>query len=63
MNKFIQYLKNVRAEMAKVSWPTQNEVVGATVLVSVLSVVVSVFIFGVDKALYFILKFLLQMNI
>ncbi|MFP4416142.1 MAG: preprotein translocase subunit SecE [Chitinivibrionales bacterium] len=38
----MQYLKGVRYEMAKVSWPTRGEVVGATTLVVVLSIAVSI---------------------
>ena len=55
MNKLIQYLKDVRSEMAKVSWPQRNEVTGATVLVVVLSIVFSIFVYGCDKLLLFII--------
>jgi len=59
MDKLIQYLKDVRSEMAKVSWPQRNEVTGATVLVVVLSIVFSIFVYGCDKLLlYFVGLFL-----
>jgi preprotein translocase subunit SecE len=51
MNKFIQYLKDVRAEVAKVSWPTQTEVKGATVLVIVFSIVAALYVFACDQGL------------
>jgi preprotein translocase subunit SecE len=51
MNKIIQYLKDVRSEMAKVSWPTKNDVSGATLLVVVLSILVSIFVWACDKVL------------
>jgi preprotein translocase subunit SecE len=51
MDKFIQYLKDVRSEMAKVSWPTRNEVSSATVLVVVLSIIVSLFVYACDLTL------------
>ena len=60
MNKIIQYLKNVRAEMAKVSWPTRTEVTSATVLVVVLSIVVSLYVYACDKVLFFVLGFFLR---
>ena len=53
MNKFIQYLKDVRSEMTKVSWPQRNEVSGATVLVVVLSIIMSIFVYACDKLLLF----------
>jgi len=49
MQKFIQYLKDVRFELAKVSWPTKNEVSGATLLVIILSIVVSLYVFACDS--------------
>ncbi|MDD5675629.1 MAG: preprotein translocase subunit SecE [Chitinivibrionales bacterium] len=61
MKKIIQYLKDVRLEMSKVSWPTRNEVVGATSLVIGLSVAVAIVVRFFD----FILKkvFELVLNI
>mgnify|MGYP003729557479 CR=1 FL=1 len=61
MQKFIQYLKDVRAEMAKVSWPTRDEVVGATTLVAILSIVISLVVKVFDLALSRVLGFLLNM--
>jgi preprotein translocase subunit SecE len=61
MNKLIQYLKDVRAEMTKVSWPTRDEVVGATTLVVIVSIVVAIVIKVFDMALSQILGFLLNL--
>jgi preprotein translocase subunit SecE len=61
MDKFVQYLKDVRAEMAKVSWPSRSEVVGATTLVAVLSIVVALVIKVFDMVLSRVLGFLLNM--
>ncbi|NLG16576.1 MAG: preprotein translocase subunit SecE [Fibrobacter sp.] len=60
MQKFIQYLKDVRSELAKVSWPTKNEVTGATMLVVVLSIVVSLFVYACDKLLLFVVGLFLK---
>ena len=62
MNKMIQYLKDVRSELMKVSWPTRNEVAGATGLVIVLSIVLSLFVYACDKTLYTIIGFFLKAN-
>jgi preprotein translocase subunit SecE len=61
MQKFIQYLKDVRSEMAKVSWPTRDEVVGATTLVVILSIIVSIVIKVFDMALSRVLGFFLNL--
>jgi preprotein translocase subunit SecE len=60
MNKLIQYLKDVRSEMAKVSWPQRSEVSGATVLVVVLSIVFSIFVYACDKLLLFFVGLFLK---
>lgn len=59
MSKLTEYLKNVRSEMGKVSWPTRNEVASATLLVVILSTLVSLFVFASDKLLNFLLGILL----
>ena len=61
MQKFVQYLKDVRSEMAKVSWPSRDEVVGATTLVVILSIMFSIVIKIFDMALSRVLGFLLNL--
>jgi preprotein translocase subunit SecE len=51
MQKFLQYLKDVRQEMSKVSWPNREEIVGGTALVIILSVAISVVVKVFDLAL------------
>ena len=48
MNKFIQ---DVKTEMAKVSWPSKHELKGTTIIVIVMTIILSVFIFFTDKLL------------
>lgn len=42
------FLQQVRAETAKVVWPTRREVTVSTIMVLVLSTLVAVFFFFVD---------------
>ena len=63
MNKLLQYFKDVRSEMAKVSWPQKNEVYGATVLVVVLSIIVSLFVYACDFTLNRLVGLFLKMGI
>jgi len=44
MEKFIQYLKDSRAELAHVSWPTQRQAATYTIVVVVVSIIVSLFL-------------------
>jgi preprotein translocase subunit SecE len=60
MQKLMQYLRDVRAEMLKVSWPTRNELTGATLLVIILSVIISLFVFACDQVLQILMKLFLQ---
>ena len=62
MQKILQYLKDVRAEMIKVSWPNRHELLGATVLVIVLSLLMSVFVYACDQVINRLVGLLLQIN-
>ena len=63
MQKFIQYLKNVRSEMGKVAWPSREELTGATMLVIFLSLVLAVYVFACDQVLVNVIGFLLKINL
>jgi len=48
LNKAIQFLRDVRFELGKVTWPSRRELLGSTVIVIIMSVIVSIFIGVVD---------------
>ena len=48
MNNFISYLKNVRAELQHVVWPSRKQTIIHTVIVILLSAFAAVFIGVVD---------------
>lgn len=56
MKKITEFVENVRKEMAKVSWPTQQELIDNTIIVIVFTIIISVFIFGVDQVYSTILE-------
>ncbi|MDH4157853.1 MAG: preprotein translocase subunit SecE [candidate division Zixibacteria bacterium] len=56
MEKIKKFLKEVLAELRKVTWPTKDELIGSTIVTIVVSIVVSVFIGVVDRILTFIVK-------
>jgi len=51
MGKFVKFLKEVRAELKKVTWPTSRELIGSTIVTVVVTVIISVFIGFVDRIL------------
>lgn len=44
MRKLIQFLKEARLELKKVSWPSRKELIGSTTLVIVVSVLAGLFL-------------------
>lgn len=54
--KVIQYFKEVRQEMSKVTWPTRQETIRQTTLVIVISLTVALFLGGVDYLLTVLLR-------
>jgi len=44
MDRFINYLRDTKAELTHVSWPTQKQAVVYTALVIAVSIVVSLFL-------------------
>jgi len=46
-----EFLTNVKAELAKVTWPTKKDTYASTLVVIVLVVVVAVFLWIVDMGL------------
>ncbi|HER43753.1 MAG TPA: preprotein translocase subunit SecE [Candidatus Eisenbacteria bacterium] len=57
--KIVKFLKETRAEMKKVTWPTRDELVGSTKIVIIATLVVTLFIGVVDQILTLIIRRLL----
>ena len=57
--KIIKFLKETRAEMKKVTWPTRDELVGSTKIVIIATIVVTIFIGIIDQVLSLIIRRLL----
>ena len=55
----MQFLTEVRAEAAKVTWPTRRETLITTAMVFVMVIVASVFFLVVDQVILFVLRILL----
>ena len=55
------YVRDVRVEMNKVSWPSRRELRDSTIVVIVMVIVISIFIGIVDRALSFAFEALIRM--
>ena len=51
MEKIKKFLKEVVAELRKVTWPTKDELIGSTIVTIVVSLIVAIFIGIVDRVL------------
>ena len=47
-NRFINFLKDTRAEMKKVTWPSRNEVYSTTLVVIIATVFFGFYLFFMD---------------
>ncbi len=59
LNKAVTYIKDVRQEMSKVSWPTKDELIESTIIVLILSGLLAVYMFIVDMSLTRIVQLIL----
>ncbi|MBC9248592.1 preprotein translocase subunit SecE [Paracoccus sp. 11-3] len=49
----VQFINQVRAEAAKITWPTRREVITTTIMVFIMAALCSVFFFLVDLVIRF----------
>jgi preprotein translocase subunit SecE len=60
VEKTMQYLREVRAELRKVTWPSRKQTVGTTAVVIVLVMIISVFLGLVDMSLSGLIRLIFQ---
>ncbi len=60
VKKAIQFLKEAKGEMKKVTWPDRDEVTSYTGVVVVAVVIISVFLWFVDTSLMSLVKMVLK---
>jgi preprotein translocase subunit SecE len=59
MNKITQFLKEARSELMKVNWPTKKQTINYTLAVVGISIVISLFLGGLDWFFEYLLKTLI----
>jgi preprotein translocase subunit SecE len=58
LGKIIKFLKEVKSELKKVTWPTRRELIGSTIVTVVVTLIVSIFIGFVDRLLSLATKYI-----
>jgi len=59
IGKATLFLREARAELKKVTWPSRKQTIGSTVVVIVIVAIISVFLGVVDAALSGVIRFVL----
>jgi len=59
MNKIKNFFSDVKFEMKKVSWPNWDELKGSTFVVISFSIIISVFLFFIDRILSTVMQVVL----
>ena len=54
-----EFIRQVRAETAKVHWPTRKETIATAIMVLIMTTLLAIFFFGVDAFFSTIVRFLL----
>jgi preprotein translocase subunit SecE len=56
IKQFVDYLKESREELRKVTWPDRDEVTSFTIVVVITVIMISLFLWFVDSALMKLIK-------
>jgi preprotein translocase subunit SecE len=60
IDRSVQFLREVKVELKKVTWPSRKQTVGSTVVVIILVLVISLFLGVVDVGLSSLIRVVLQ---
>jgi len=60
IEKILQFLREVKIELKKITWPTRKQTISSTVVVIILVVIVSFFLSVVDMGLSSLIHIVLQ---
>lgn len=59
MQKIINFFQEAKVELLRVNWPTKKQTINYTALVIIVSIVVAIFLGGLDYIFAYILKTLI----
>ncbi|MDR2902252.1 MAG: preprotein translocase subunit SecE [Lactobacillales bacterium] len=55
-----QFVRQVKQEVAKITWPTRSETMQGTMTVIVMSVILALFLFLVDFVFAFLIRLIME---
>lgn len=58
----VEYFRQVRSETKKVSWPTRKETMISAVAVFVMVLITSIFLFGADQLIAFLVRMIIGLG-
>ncbi|MDR3254753.1 MAG: preprotein translocase subunit SecE [Synergistaceae bacterium] len=58
MDKFLDFIRESKAELKKVTWPTKKQVLSSTLVVVGLTAIVGIYLFAVDFVLSALANFI-----
>jgi preprotein translocase subunit SecE len=58
----VEYVREVRSEVAKVTWPTRRETMVTTAMVFIFVVIAALFFLVADKVIAFVVQLLLGVS-
>ncbi|MCB9988332.1 MAG: preprotein translocase subunit SecE [Rhodospirillales bacterium] len=58
----VEYVRQVKSEMKKITWPTRHETTVSTIAVFIMVVLASLFLFMADQVLSFLVKLVLGLG-
>lgn len=62
MANLVEFFRETRREIAKVTWPTRKETVMTTVMIVVMALLAGIFFFIADSALGYVISRILGMR-
>ena len=60
LTKTTQFLREVKVELKKVTWPSRKQTIGSTVVVIALVMIISIFLGAIDLGLSSLIRIVLQ---
>jgi preprotein translocase subunit SecE len=60
LDKSLQFLREVKVELKKVTWPSRKQAIGSTVVVLILAMIISLFLGVVDMGLSGLIRVILN---
>lgn len=59
----IEFIRQVRSEMRKVTWPTRHETTVSTIMVFVMVFIAALFLYFADQIIAFIVQMILSIGL